>query len=746
MAVVYRAHQLALGRDVALKVMLPDLQIEEVSRKRFRRECLAMGKLQGQHSIRILDTGDDGGMLYYAMELIEAPTLYSVLEGPSPRKHVDPARALLIGAELCDGLAVVHGAGMIHRDIKPGNIFLHPERGAVLGDFGLVKSLGQATKLTEEGATIGTVNYMSPEQCYGAAVGPGTDIYAVGLVVFEMIALRRPFLDLDVAAQMGAHAMREPPDLRGLVPDLPAEVGEVVMRALAKKPEERPPSALAFRDQLRRTHARAYEAPAPGGASGRTTRKRLTASKPVAVRTTGRGRLAAGLVGVALAAVLGRFTLGGRADPPAEHVAVTPSLHRAQVKFDTARASMPTVEYWSAGETPRTTAALAPALAHDLSLAALREGTDYSLRILTGSRASPVMRFRTDDVGFHGLDVVRGLDRATLSFQTALPVRAVANWWAAGQAARSQSRAAEGSPTTTHSVVLDQLDPDRAYSAQLGFLTADLESSKSPEIEIPGALAMLNQLAARIKSLQIERTIRVAQSLLLRNVVPRPDRAERVRQALAGRVNELAGMGRALSPLAARFFASRDVYLKEKVNLYWFLVQAAHLDRFLAQEDIGLSTGLDQVDRGPFRTSTKEELGEIDVVELPLEKPQGWAALGDAGLEADMMGKRQRQDCTVRVTNVAKVSRAELVLHVAEHSPALYFEVSINGQARLAIPGRLGPPPPVNLEVPYYHQFPTDLLVEGDNSVTITLHHTPGLLSLATPFLATARLHLVRTR
>lgn len=251
MGVVYRAHQLPMERVVALKVLRPQLAQDARSRARFEREARMASALAHPSAVAIHDFGEHEGAAYLAMELVSGESLRVWLE----RGPVSTARAIDLAAQLADVLAAAARAGIVHRDLKPENVILEPqaegERARVL-DFGLAFALGPelGPRMTREGVVVGTPEYLSPEQARGEAVGPATDVYALGCILHELIVGKPPFLggELDVLTRQ---MFAPPPPLRRdtSVLDVPIELDELRRAMLDKRAHARP-SASEVHDRL----------------------------------------------------------------------------------------------------------------------------------------------------------------------------------------------------------------------------------------------------------------------------------------------------------------------------------------------------------------------------------------------------------------------------------------------------------------------------------------------------------------
>jgi YVTN family beta-propeller protein len=247
MGVVYRATHLALDHTVALKIISPELARDEVFRRRFETESRAAVSIRHPNVVQVHNAGEEDGLLFVTMDLIEGSDLRGVINREG---RVEPDRAVAIIAQVASALDAAHARGLVHRDIKPGNILIERRDGeehAYLTDFGLTKRIEASTDITASGGFVGSLDYVGPEQIRGERVDARTDVYALGCVLYEALAGRVPFdRQEEKVAKIYAHLQREPPSLLGEVPDLPPELDAVVTRALEKEPERRFPSAGDF--------------------------------------------------------------------------------------------------------------------------------------------------------------------------------------------------------------------------------------------------------------------------------------------------------------------------------------------------------------------------------------------------------------------------------------------------------------------------------------------------------------------
>ncbi|MBN2908295.1 Stk1 family PASTA domain-containing Ser/Thr kinase [Polycladomyces sp. WAk] len=247
MAVVYKAKDLLLNRYVAIKVLNESLSNDAEFIRRFSREAQAAASLSHPNVVNVYDVGKDGHTHYIVMEYVEGPTLKEfILEnGPLP-----PEEAAAIAIQICDALAHAHENQIVHRDIKPHNILLGSNGRAKVTDFGIARAATSST-ITQTGSVMGSVHYFSPEQARGGVIGEKSDLYSLGVVLYEMVTGVLPF-DGDSAIGIALKHLQEPvPDPRQWNPDIPDQLIDIIMRALEKDPQNRFPSAKAMMQELK---------------------------------------------------------------------------------------------------------------------------------------------------------------------------------------------------------------------------------------------------------------------------------------------------------------------------------------------------------------------------------------------------------------------------------------------------------------------------------------------------------------
>ena len=240
MGVVYRAEELALQRPVAIKLILPEYSRDERFRERFRRESRITAAIDHPNVIPIFDAGDESGVLYIIMRLVEGTDMRALIAAEG---RLEPRRAAHIVRQAGAALDAAHAAGMLHRDVKPSNVLLDRRDHVYLSDFGLAKPVASAEGLTRHGTIVARAEYVAPEQILNQRVDARADIYALGCLLFEALTGEAPFARWTDGPGALAHLDAPRPSPLDLRPDLPPEFDDVVRRAMAKDPSERYPSA-----------------------------------------------------------------------------------------------------------------------------------------------------------------------------------------------------------------------------------------------------------------------------------------------------------------------------------------------------------------------------------------------------------------------------------------------------------------------------------------------------------------------
>ncbi|HKE59725.1 MAG TPA: protein kinase [Pyrinomonadaceae bacterium] len=258
MGTVYRARRLHIGDEVAVKLLHPDLLRQEQAVERFRREARSAAMISHQNVVSIHDFSDatsTNSEAYIVMELVKGESLATLLQREG---RMLPARAVALMQEICAGVGVAHRQGLLHRDLKPDNVIVTPAshegeaESAKVVDFGLakVRDIANATALTHTGAVLGTLYYMSPEQCNGEELDARADVYSLGAMFYEMLSGRPPFRANNLAGLISKH-LNEPPTPFPEALQIPPALAQVCFRALAKSANQRQPDAIGFGRELK---------------------------------------------------------------------------------------------------------------------------------------------------------------------------------------------------------------------------------------------------------------------------------------------------------------------------------------------------------------------------------------------------------------------------------------------------------------------------------------------------------------
>ena len=260
-ATAFKAEDLRLNRPVVIKALRPELAASETARRRFEREACLCSALDNPHIQGVYDVGEADGLYYIVLQYIEGPTLKQLLAG----RPLEPLSALSIAIQIADALAVAHACGIAHRDLKPANVIVTADGQAKVLDFGLAKMLAAETvaeqgaparsptdePLTEVGVPYGSMGYSSPEQAAGDPADHRTDVFSLGVILFEMLTGQAPFRGRHAVEVLNAVINTAPRSLRDLNPKVPAALQPVLDRALAKAPKDRYQTMAALRDELK---------------------------------------------------------------------------------------------------------------------------------------------------------------------------------------------------------------------------------------------------------------------------------------------------------------------------------------------------------------------------------------------------------------------------------------------------------------------------------------------------------------
>jgi serine/threonine protein kinase/Tfp pilus assembly protein PilF len=248
MGVVYKAHQISLDRPVALKILPPTLSSDSSFVKRFKREARAVAKLSHSNIIQIFDITEGQNLHFFSMEYVEGRTLDKVLE---EKDKLEPSEAVNIISQAALALEHAHKNDIIHRDIKPSNIILDRRGNVKVMDFGLARIADDRSRLTQSGTLMGTLDYMSPEQCRGEELDERTDIYSLGVLLYEMLTGKTPFEAPNEAALIHKIINEKPCEVRSIESGVPIDLSDIVSRAMLKNKDDRYSDISEFLDDVR---------------------------------------------------------------------------------------------------------------------------------------------------------------------------------------------------------------------------------------------------------------------------------------------------------------------------------------------------------------------------------------------------------------------------------------------------------------------------------------------------------------
>src|SRR6266498_801385 len=251
MAEVYEGNDRLLARRVAIKVLLAQYAHDPSFLTRFRREAQAAASLSHPNIVAVFDTGSQDDIWFIVMEYVAGRTLRDVINAEGP---VHPARAAEVAADVAGALAVAHARGIVHRDVKPGNVMLTTDGKVKVMDFGIARA-SAVPSITQTAAVVGTAQYIAPEQAQGLEVDARTDVYALGCCLYEMLTGQVPFTGPTPVAIAYRHVREDPTPPRALNPDVPVPLERVCLKAMAKRPEDRYQTAVELRADLERVGA-----------------------------------------------------------------------------------------------------------------------------------------------------------------------------------------------------------------------------------------------------------------------------------------------------------------------------------------------------------------------------------------------------------------------------------------------------------------------------------------------------------
>lgn len=307
MADVYKAEDLVLGRTVALKILHKQYASDEGFLERFRREARAAAKLSHPNVVSIFDVGEENGVHFIVMEFVKGMTLKKLIQKDAP---LSTEKVVHIAMQIAKAMEFAHEHEIIHRDIKPQNVIITDDGEIKVTDFGIARA-GATSTMTRTGAVMGTAHYISPEQAQGSIVGPTTDVYSLGVVMYEMATGELPFRGENPVSVALKHINDTPMPPRSVFGDIPVSLEAVIMKSMAKNPNDRYRSAEAVREDLKRVieglPVKVMGTVVPGGSDASDMTRTMTAQPPRTASANGRNgrrKPKKGLIAAIIAAVL----------------------------------------------------------------------------------------------------------------------------------------------------------------------------------------------------------------------------------------------------------------------------------------------------------------------------------------------------------------------------------------------------------------------------------------------------------
>lgn len=286
MATVYKAFDQTLERSVAVKVMRREVVSEPDQLERFRREARAAAKLSHAHIVTVIDAGEENGRPYIVFEYVPGETLKQRIKSNGPLPITE---AVAYAIEIGTALVAAHAAGLVHRDVKPQNVLLSAQGHAKVADFGIARELEASDGLTKTGRVLGTTDYVSPEQAMGEGVTGQSDVYSLGIVLYEMLTGEVPFKGENHVAVAMKHVKDQLPDVQVARPEVSSSLAAVIDKMTAKEPVDRYLTAASavsdLEDVLAMESARAAGSPARPRSSSTLCPSALGASRPAVSRT-----------------------------------------------------------------------------------------------------------------------------------------------------------------------------------------------------------------------------------------------------------------------------------------------------------------------------------------------------------------------------------------------------------------------------------------------------------------------------
>jgi hypothetical protein len=749
MGVVYKAVQKNLNREVAIKILPKAYSENPEVKQRFISEMQICGGLLHPNIIRIFDSGEQDGTLYYVMEYLKGTTVLDLVQQKGP---VPVNEALKLTADMLEAMKYYHPMGLVHRDIKPANIMVKAEPlEAVLMDFGLVKAL-YASGITIQGRLVGTPRYMSPEMLRGQLVDCRSDIFQLGLVFYEMLAGVPAFRGKDRAEVTRKLLEEDPEKASQLNPLVTVPVENLIANAIDKNADNRYPSAEAFLEDLnalregskvfRRTGARPIKTlgtskalePLPTESapelvsveSGRTPAADVSLQDLRPALRSLAWKLAAAAV-VLLVVVAGLVLHGGRVVYSARELEAKVDFGETRIRWQSDQTYPTQVEYGESESLFRVVSAAdeeAGSTLHEVVLKGLSEGTQYRYRILYPDRTqSAIHEFTTPQLTFTAVSVKRtGLTEIEVDAQTSAAVRSCLEFKVGSQSGRVDGPATEG---RSHRFTFDRLGTDAPASVRVIALGTGGSEKGSDWLEVPGPIGLARECAAAIRRLPLKDWVVRAE----RALAARTDSRQVARQLdEQWKAEPASRQVQAFQDIAPLFFQSKEVPASVKADAYHALAILFNLNHYCSVRRVPFHIGVEDCLPESFSPSTQPRVQTREIYKQDIRNPFGFTPLGLIGARPaptqEGAAASVEETVLVKLEKAGEIREAELLLAAEVKDPMAVFSVQLNGRLTLAF--RLPDSAQNRRFIAVYHTFDPRFLQEGENKLTLSLGSIAG--------------------
>ncbi len=753
MGVVYKAVQKNLNREVAIKILPKAYSENPEVQSRFVSEMQICGSLVHPNIIRVFDNGEQDGTLYYVMEYIPGTSLLELVQAKGAQS-VD--KALKYTSDMLDAMNYYHPKGLVHRDIKPANIMVKEATNeAVLMDFGLVKAL-YLSGITLQGRLVGTPRYMSPEMLKGITVDGRSDIFQLGLVLYELLTGVPAFRGKD-RAEVTRKLLEENPEKPShLNPLLNASIENLIANSVEKNIDVRYQNPGEFLEDIavareggkvqRRGGARKMQvvsqiAPSAEGEEESGSGEAVPADQPTVPVEPGpevSPRLVAAvskaLTGLLLLLLLVAYMLypGVQKSYNSRDIRVEADFDQARITWLSDDPYMTVIEY---GESPALMRVYSPpdgseaVTDHQVMLRQLSEGTDYKYRfIYPGRQHSPFYELRTTTLTFTALSVKRsGLEALRIEARTSSDVQAILEYRKGSAQGRIPGKRGT---RKVHLFTLDSIAPEDAVAVRVVAIGKSGNEKPGEWLDVPSPLGLARAVSQVARRVDLKSWYGKSEAALAKKVSPR-----KVGQTLQGlwEAEPLFKQLKKFQPIAADFMANPRVPLNGKMSVYHALAYLGDFNFYCAYRKIPFQFPVQVCLPKSFSSSDKARLKTQEIFKKDIVNPFGFFSIGLSGSEeaAESNGRPEKkkeglqdEKVLIRLDETNRIRQAELVLAVRMDDPLSVFTVQVNGGLTLRFRQLSGGRQRTYSAI--YHTFDPRVLEDGANEMIIRLTSVPG--------------------